>query len=646
MKYSLTAALFLAATSAFAAGDYPIQPVPFTAVKLTDDFWAPRIQRNHDVTIPIALQQCYDTGRVDNFLKAAKHEGKFGTEFPFDDTDIYKIIEGASYTLATVDDPKLSAKVDELITIIAGAQEPDGYLYTARTIDPAHPHKWSGPERWVKESDLSHELYNSGHLFEAAFAHYTSTGKRTLLDIALKNADLLCSVFGPGKRIDAPGHQIVEMGLVKLYRATGKQAYLDLAKFFLDTRGRGKAYSQDNKPVVDQTEAVGHAVRATYMYSGMADVAALTGDAKYLHAIDAIWDDVVSNKLYLTGGIGATAKGEAFGRAYELPNATAYNETCAAIGNVYWNHRLFLLHGDAKFYDVLERTLYNGLISGVSLSGDHFFYPNPLESKGGYARKAWFGCACCPSNLCRFIPSVSGYVYATTPERVFVNLYASSTAHLKFGAHEVELVQKTQYPWEGSVELTVNPAAATEFDLALRIPGWAQEKPTPSDLYTFTASAKETVGVLVNGQKVEATHAAGDGYVHLKRAWKKGDRIALTLPMPVRAVVANSEVAADQKRVAFERGPVVYCIESTDTNGASARALQLAPATKTEATFKKDLLGGVTVLEGKSADEKPFTAIPYYAWANRGASEMEVWFPTEPATAAPTTAGVPSEPGH
>lgn len=602
------------------AQDYPIQPVPFAAVRLTDEFWSPRIRRNHDVTIPIALEQCYSTGRVDNFLKAAHvMKGAFGTQYPFDDTDIYKIVEGASTTLATVDDPKLGAKVDELIAIIAAAQEPDGYLYTSRTIDPRHPHRWSGAERWVNESVLSHELYNSGHLFEAAAAHFQATGKRTLLNVALKNADLLCAVFGPGRRHDAPGHQIVEMGLVKLYRITGRRDYLDLAKFFLDARGHGKIYSQNDKPVTAQTEAVGHAVRAAYMYSGMADVAALTGDAAYVAAIDAIWRDVVERKLYLTGGIGAKGTWEGFGDAYELPNDTAYNETCAAVGNVYWNHRLFLLHGDAKYCDVIERTLYNGLISGVSLSGDRFFYPNPLESKGGYEREPWFGCACCPSNLCRFIPSIPGYVYATTADRIYVNLYVQSTARLNFGPHRVELEQETRYPWEGLIAIAISPSAPGEFDLALRIPGWAREEPTPGGLYSYATRDAARPALAVNGKAV-GVHL-DRGYALVRRTWQARDRVELSLPMPVRAVVADERVAADRGRVAFTRGPLVYCAEAADFAGASVRSIAVDRRAPLAPEFRSGLLGGVTVLRGDS-----FLAVPYFAWANRGAGEMAVWF--------------------
>ena len=623
----LCTALFALLPSLGSAQEYPIQPVPFTSVKLDDAFWAPRIRLNHDVTIPIALKQCYDTGRVDNFMKAAHvMQGRFDTQFPFDDTDIYKIIEGASYTLQTVADPKLDAELDKLIGLIKAAQEPDGYLYTARTIDPAHPHKWSGSERWVKESDLSHELYNSGHLFESASAHFLATGKRSLLDIAIRNADLLCTVFGPGKRSDAPGHQIVEMGLVKMYRVTGKREYLDLAKFFLDVRGKGNSYSQNHKPVTQQTEAVGHSVRATYMYSGMADVAALTGDAGYIKAIDAIWDDVVTKKLYLTGGIGAIGKHEGFGAAYELPNDSAYNETCAAIGNVYWNHRLFLMHGDARYYDVLERTLYNGLISGVSLSGDHFYYPNPLESAGAYERKAWFGCACCPSNICRFIPSVPGYIYATQPGRLFVNLYAQGSAQLSFGSQEVALKQETKYPWDGDIQLSIDPKQPGSFVLALRIPGWASGQVVPGSLYSFAAKDLSEIQLSVNGEKQPLV--LKDGYAVIERSWQKGDKVRLNLPMPVRAVNADARVAADQGRIALQRGPIVYCIETQDSPGRCVRALKLSSASLPIASFQPELLKGVVVLRGQSADNpaQAYTAIPYYAWANRGAGEMEVWF--------------------
>ena len=540
-------------------GDYPIRPVPFTAVKVTDSFWAPRIKLNHEITIPIALNQCYKTGRVDNFKVAAKlQEGKFCTEYPFDDTDIYKIIEGASYSLQTTPDAKLDARLDTLIDLVAKAQEPDGYLYTNRTIDPLHTHVWAGKERWEKESDLSHELYNSGHLFEAAVAHYLATGKHSFLDVAIKNADLLVKTFGPGKLLRSPGHQVVEMGLVKMYRVTGKKEYLDLAKFFIDSRGQNSPhsrgeYSQDHIPVVQQTEAVGHAVRATYLYSGMADVAAITGNEQYVNALGKIWDDIVNYKLYITGGIGAAAGHEGFGPKYDLPNMSAYNETCASIGNIYWNYRMFLLHGDSKYYDVLEQILYNGMISGVSKSGDHFFYPNPLESMGQHARSEWFGCACCPSNVCRFIPSVPGYMYGQTDSRLYVNLFIQSKASLILNKQKLEIEQTTKYPWEGEVKFAVSPEKENVFELAVRIPGWLAEKPLPGSLYTFQEKRVQPFVLKVNGQP--ANYKLENGFAVISKTWRKGDVVTLSLPMNIRRVVANEKVVADNNKVALMRGP-------------------------------------------------------------------------------------------
>ena len=485
--------------------DYPVKPVPFTAVHFSDDFWAPRIEVNRTVTIPFAFQKCEETGRVDNFLRAGAAlrgetlRDKKPPGYPFDDTDLYKVIEGASYSLSVHPDPKLETYVDGLIEKIGAAQEKDGYLYTTRTIDPEKPHPWAGTKRWELEKVDSHELYDLGHLYEAAAAYYQATGKRSLLDVALRTAELLDSTFGPGKQSIWPGHQITEMGLARLYRITGEERYLNLAKFLLDVRGpdgargAGRQYNQSHMRVVEQTEAVGHAVRATYMYSGMADVAALTGDASYLKAIDRIWENVAGKKLYITGGIGATGSGEAFGRDYELPNMSAYNETCAAIGNDYWNHRLFLLHADARYIDVMERTLYNGLISGVSLDGKSFFYPNPLESNGQHQRSPWFGVACCPGNITRFMASVPGYVYAQQGDTLYVNLFVRSAADIKMdNGRVVKLVQETRYPWDGAVKLTVNPDKSTGFAIDVRIPGWARNEAAPSDLYRFPGSGRAT----------------------------------------------------------------------------------------------------------------------------------------------------------
>ena len=494
---------------------YPITPVPFTQVKVVPaTFWGQRLEAARTVTVPLAFSKCEETGRYRNFENAARHLQDTTQVFPvngigfsFDDTDPYKTIEGASYLLSSQapGSKALRHYVDSVIGIIATAQEPDGYLYTARTQNPANPHHWAGDRRWVKEEELSHELYNLGHMVESAIAHYQATGSRTFLDIAIRYADCVCREVGPapGQACVVPGHQIAEMALAKLYLVTGQKKYLDEAKFLLDYRGKTtirNEYSQSHAPVTEQSEAVGHAVRAAYMYAGMADVAALTGDTAYIQAIDRIWQNIVSKKLYITGGIGATNNGEAFGKNYELPNMTAYCETCAAIGNVYVNHRLFLLHGESKYYDVLERTLYNGLISGMSMQGDAFFYPNPLASAGQHQRKPWFGCACCPSNLCRFIPSLPGYVYAVRDRTVYVNLFMSNSSVLDVNGKKVGLTQQTSYPWDGDITITIDKNSAGAFDMKLRIPGWLKGQPVPSDLYAYTDGKQPGYTVTVNGK--------------------------------------------------------------------------------------------------------------------------------------------------
>ena len=638
--------------------------MPFTSVHLNDVFWAPRIETNRTVTIPFAFQQCEKTGRVDLFERAAKAlkgeelTNKQPPGYPFDDTDVYKVIEGASYTLAVVPDPKLDAYVDSLIVKIAAAQEPDGYIYTTRTINPQSPHRWAGPERWVLERDDSHELYNLGHLFEAAVAHNLATGKKNLLDVATKAADLLVKTFGPGKRTTWPGHQITEMGLVRMYRVTGKEEYLSLAKFLLDERGpaplppgeranpRGLDYNQAQLKIVDQTEPVGHAVRAMYMYSGMADIAALTGDDAIRKAGDKIWDNLTTGKLYITGGIGSSATGEAFGKPYELPNMTAYNETCASVGMDYWNHRLFLLYGDAKYVDIMERTLYNGLMSGVSLDGKTFFYPNPLESNGQHERSPWFGVACCPSNITRFMASVPGYLYAKAGNALYVNLYAAGTADIDLNGRKVKVVQETRYPWDGAVKLTVTPDQAAAFAVKVRIPGWARNEPVPSNLYTFVDKSAEAATVKVNGQPVSMT--LDKGYVTIDRSWKAGDVIEMTLPMPVRRVAAHESVEADRGRVALQRGPIVFTAEWVDNPNGKVRNIVMPDSTALTSRFRADLLNGVQVIEGRSVglsydasgkvlkQEQPFVAIPYAMWANRGRGQMAVWLARTESVARPT----------
>lgn len=633
------------------AGKYLIDPVPFTSVKVTDQFWGQRLKANREVTIPLAFSKCEETGRYDNFVKAAhpSEDYKVGG-YSFDDTDVYKTIEGASYLLQTYPDKKLKKYIDSVLVIVAAAQEPDGYLFTARTMNPKHPHEWAGSRRWEKVEELSHEFYNLGHMVEGAIAHYQATGQRNFLDIAIRYADCVCREIGdnPGQQVRVPGHQIAEMALAKLYTVTGDRKYLDQAKFFLDKRGytdRRDEYSQAHKPVVEQDEAVGHAVRAAYMYSGMADVAALTGDSAYIRAIDRIWDNIVSKKYYITGGIGATSQGEAFGKNYELPNMSAYCETCASIGNVYLNYRLFLLHGESKYYDVLERTLYNGLIAGVSLDGGSFFYPNPLESMGQHQRQPWFGCACCPSNVSRFIPSLPGYVYAVKDNQVYVNLYLSNKATLKIGRKSVTLSQETRYPWNGDIALTVDKNSAGRFAMKLRIPGWVRNQVVPSDLYTYTDGKRLSYQVKVNGELQEAELGA-DGYFTVTRQWKKGDKVELHFDMEPRVVKANARVEADRGRVAVERGPLVYCAEWPD-NDFDVLSVLLNRQPSFTVTEKPDLLYGLNQIqtpaqtlkydaEGRlSVQDVTLTLIPYYAWAHRGSGRMAVWLPSDVKAARP-----------
>lgn len=631
-------------------GGYPITPVPFTSVKVTDSFWGQRLKASREVTIPLAFSKCEETGRYENFCKAAHPSSEYKVGgLAFDDTDVYKTIEGASYSMQTYPDKKLAKYIDSVLTIVAAAQEPDGYLYTSRTMNPEHPHEWAGSKRWEKVEDLSHEFYNLGHMIEGAIAHYQATGKKNFLNIAIKYADCVEREIGdkPGQLVRVPGHQIAEMALAKLYLVTGQQKYLDLAKFFLDKRGytsRTDAYSQAHKPVLEQDEAVGHAVRAAYMYSGMADVAALTGDTGYVHAIDKIWDNVVTKKLYVTGGIGATSNGEAFGENYELPNMSAYCETCAAIGNVYWNYRLFLLHGESKYYDVLERSLYNGLISGVSLDGGGFFYPNPLESIGQHQRQPWFGCACCPSNICRFIPSLPGYVYAVHNKDVYVNLFMSNTSELNVEGKKVTLAQTTEYPWNGDIRVAVTPKGKQDFTLKIRIPGWVQGEVVPSNLYTFTDNKRLAYAVKVNGEPVESK--LDKGYFSIDRQWKKGDVVDVHFDMEPRTVKANSKVEADRGKISVERGPLVYCAEWPD-NDFSVLSVFMNRRPEFTVERKPELLYGIDELKTQAqtlgydetgrlvTKDVTLTLIPYYAWAHRGTGEMAVWLPQDVSATRP-----------
>lgn len=619
-----------------------ITPVDLRDVKLTDRFWLPIVQRIQEKTIPYALEKCRKEGRLDNFLIAGGlMEGSVKGKMPFDDTDVYKIIEGASMSLISAPNPELEKELDNMIEIIGKGQEADGYLTTWRTINPKKP-----PSSWVKviegrrwESlEASHELYNAGHLYEAAYAHYRATGKDNFLKIAYRNADLIVKTFGDGEgQIAAvPGHQIIETGLIKLYFASGKEEYLRLAKYFLDNRGSPEhhklsdnylsaAYSQDHLPVIEQDEVVGHAVRAMYMYASMTDIAVLMKDAAYEKAVDRLWQNMVEKKIYLTGGIGARHEGEAFGENYELPNLTAYNETCAAIGSVYWNHRLHCKTGRVQYLDIMERTLYNGLLAGLSLDGTHFFYPNPLESDGKYAfnqgaytRKDWFDCSCCPTNLIRFIPSIAGLLYSTSGDTLYVNLYASSEARVSLKNTVLEIQQETQYPWNGVVKIRVSSTKDVPAILKLRIPYWARNKVLPGDLYTCLEESANSPIIRINGEEIKPL--VKDGYMLLERTWKE-DEVSLEFPMTPRKVVADSRVAEDLGKTALEYGPLVYAFESVDQQENLDR-LKIAPSEGFTPKMENELLGGVVTLSSENAK-----AVPYYTWSNRGIGKMKVWIP-------------------
>jgi DUF1680 family protein len=556
---------------------------------------------------------------------------------PFDDSELYKIIEGASYSLISKPNPALDAYLDSLIAIIKIGQEPDGYLTTWFTIDPVHtPNQWTPPSkhRWEHEKE-NHELFNSGQLFESAAAHYWATGKRNFLDIAIKNADLLVATFGPGKMSVPPGHEIIETGLVKLYRITHNPKYLELAKFYLDIRGDSTThklygdFSQDDIPVVKQVKPTGHAVRAMYLYAGMTDIATIYHDHAYLDAVNKIWENMTDCKMYLTGGIGSRRKGEAFGNNYELPNGTAYCETCAAIGSVLWNQRLFMLTGNSKYYDIIERALYNGLISGISLDGKHFFYLNPLEADGkdpfnwGFATRAtWFNTSCCLTNLTRFVPSVPGLIYATQADSLYINLYMSNHASVLVNNRKVSISQQTAYPWNGDISITINPETKTTFTLKLRVPGWAQNKPVPGNLYAYLDKNPEKVVLLVNGKEAQAD--INKGYLEITREWNKGDQVELVLPMSVRRVIANENVQDDRDKVAFERGPLVYCAEEADNNDQILKA-SVSDNAILKMEEKTILTDKVNAIVSNMPGSK-LTLVPYYIWSNRGVGKMKVWF--------------------
>lgn len=641
-------------------GDYPYQPVEFVNVKISDQFWLQRLDTNRKVTIPFDLRKCEETGRIDNFaIAGGLKEGSFKGR-RYNDSDVFKVLEGASYSLHTYPDKNLEQYLDSVISLIAAAQENDGYLYTCRTIDPDSLPDAAGEERWSYLKS-SHELYNIGHMYEAAVAHYRATGKRNFLDVAIKSADLVCKTFGPGENQlhGVPGHQEIEIGLVKLYRVTNDEKYLEMAKYFLNQRGNAeghelytyganggnKVYTQDHLPVTKQKQALGHAVRAVYMYSGMADVAALTEDSDYIKAMNHLWNNVLTKKLYITGGIGSKHNGEAFGENYELPNLTAYCETCAAIANMLWNQRLFLLHGDAKYIDVLERTLYNNFLAGISVHGDKFFYPNPLESDGSHKRSPWFNCACCPTNVVRFLPSLPGYVYAKSKNDVFVNLFIGSKTEITMPFGKILLTQTTDYPWGGNMKITLSEIPQQEeFSINVRIPGWARNEVLPGDLYRFINKSGESPEIKINGKIID--YKIKNGYARLNKYWHEGDQIELYLPMPVRKIISHDSVKSNNGKLCVQKGPLVYAAEGTDNQG-KVRNLLFDMNEDFKSDHKKNLIDGITTLTTNAyalntdmlgdvkKTPKEVTLIPYYAWAHRGPGEMLIWFPFEMESANP-----------
>jgi len=627
--------------------DYPIRSVPLTAVKLEPGCLGDRVRVNQECSIPHVFRHCHTSGRIDNFDMASGVLKGYFQGLRFNDSDVFKTIEAAAYCLLVRRDPEMESRLDILIEKIAGAQESDGYLFSARTaVDPLNIPDSIGPCRWHNLKS-SHELYNVGTLYECAVAHQDATQKDNLLAVAIKNADLVDRSFGPEPcQLHEPdGHPEVEIGLIKLFRITGDTRYLHLAEYFIEQRGqplpgrRLTPYSQDHAPVVNQTDAQGHAVRATYLYSSMADIVALKSRQDYLRPLDLIWDNVVSKKMYLTGGVGAVRKGEAFGENYELPNDTAYCETCAAIAFIFWSQRMFQLHGSTRYLDILERALYNAVLPGVSLSGEKFFYPNPLESDGttdfnmnNPGRVEWFRCSCCPTSVVRFFPQLQGYLYAVRENTLFINLFAASRAEICIpAAGRIRVRQETTYPWDGGIKVTLALDSPADFTIRIRIPGWARNQPVPSNLYAYTNPLEHEITLLVNG--VPTSLKTEDGFAVIHREWKNFDTLLLQLPMPIRRVVAHPAVEADHGKVALERGPIVYCAEGMDIPGELS-SLTLRDTDPLFPRHRPEHLGGVTVIEGTALmapnggkdREVPFVAIPYAVWNNRGDGPMRVWF--------------------
>ncbi|MBC7922394.1 MAG: glycoside hydrolase family 127 protein [Ferruginibacter sp.] len=617
------------------------EPVSFSRVDITDRFWKPKLEKVATVTLPACIYQTEDkTARMRNFEKVARKKGEKHEGIYYDDSDVYKALEAIAYSLKNRPDAALEKKADAWIDKIAAAQLPDGYLNTYYTLTGLDQ-RWTDMEK--------HEDYNAGHLIEAAVAYYNTTGKKKLLAVATRFANHLDSTFRLPNRHWVSGHQEIELALMKLYHLTNQDRYLKLADWYLDQRGRGYGkgviwdqwkdplYAQDSVPVKEQQEITGHAVRAMYLYTGAADVASVTGDAGYLKAMQTVWEDVVYRNLYLTGGIGSAGRNEGFSQDYDLPNESAYCETCASVGMVFWNQRMNRLTGEAAFIDVLEKSLYNGALDGLSLSGDRFFYGNPLASNGQHFRREWFGTACCPSNIARLVASLGDYVYGKSDHGLWVNLFVGSQTTVEMGKVSVPVRMETNYPWEGNVKLTANPPRRVRYALHLRIPGWATGVATPGGLYQFAGDPPAKFEVLLNGKP--APYRADKGYAVLDREWKKGDVVELHLPMEVQRVVAKAQVGFDRERVALQRGPLVYCVEGTDNRGQAWNfllpdhvRLETQPYSVTDESvvaIRANVPVVSTAADGLSlqTENQPILAIPYYTWANRGQTPMQVWLP-------------------
>ena len=585
-----------------------INQVDFSKVQITDNFWSPRLERHTSVTLPVCIDQIENqTGRIRNFENAAKGEGEHSGIF-FDDSDVYKAVEGMAYSLINHPDATLEAKTDEWIDKFAAAQQPDGYINTFYTLTGLDK-RWSNMDK--------HEMYCAGHMIEAAVAYYQATGKRKMLDVCIRMVEHMMSVFGPGKRNWVPGHEEIELALVKLYQVTNEEKYLDFAYWLLEERGHGYGsmgtegtwhpeYYQDAIPVHDLQKISGHAVRCMYLYCGMADVAALKQDTGYIAALHRLWDDIVLRNMYITGGIGSSAHNEGFTTDYDLPNLEAYCETCASVGMVLWNHRMNQLTGDSKYVDVLEKALYNGALAGISLRGDLFFYVNPLESKGNHHRQAWYGCACCPSQISRFLPSIGNYIYGTSDDALWVNLYIGNKANVKLGKKDMKVSMESQVPWEGQVKMTIDElASSVKKEIRMRIPEWC-----------------ENYSLAVNGEAINQPNL-DKGYAVLERQWKQGDVITLNIEMPAVLKQADPRVKQDVGKRAIQRGPLVYCMEETD-NPTDFDQLTLSTKSALESQFDATLLDGIVKITAKDED-KTINLIPYYAWDNREAGKMKVW---------------------